>query len=141
MGELAKKPSPGRAEGMIDSLRNTESRDLVFFSIWTYGCGGAMAWLVSLIWGVTDSAQAGPGTDPGWRETLQLSATSASQHLVLACIALMLISWLVLTRTDSTKQPWQAVLIRLLARGVYVISMLTIALALSAITFLFIVHG
>ena len=126
---------------MMDYLRNTQPHDLTKFAIWTFGGGVALAGLVSLVWGI-DGLQLivarGPEVVPGWRETLQISATAMTQRMAFGSIICMALSWLVLQQACVKDiRPWG----KPLASAVYVISMLATVATLSAITFLMIVQS
>ena len=127
---------------MIEDLRKTESYNLAVFAIWTFGVGAAIAGLGSLVCG--SWAPQGPN-DPAhlheWRQVLQVSATSTALRFVSGIIVLWLFSFFVLQQACIRPRRADKGLVRQLARGVYLASIIAVVGALGAATFLIIIHG
>lgn len=138
MAELAKKGDPEwELRRMIDSLRHTHSSLLTLFAACISGAGAVVGVMAPLICGMPVLATGNSSAVVTWRADLQVSAAHASFYLAIISILLMLLSFGALAPAyiKASRGPDDGV-VRLVARSIYLLSLLAIIGTVSTVVFL-----
>lgn len=117
---------------MIESLRRSETCHLSLFAVCTFGLGFFMGFAVQLFHPTAPVAVASPAVDAA-RRALQMNASTTSLAVAITSLFFMMFSFAVLA-IDCLKKSER---IHLCARALYLVSLITIMVAMNAAVLLF----
>lgn len=142
MAELAKGCEAGvGATVVIESLSKSKSRFLALFAIWTFFVGGALGLMVPMICGTPVRAQGDPDPVGGLRAALQTNASATSLCLAFMSVGLMMLSFIVLAKAYlKESRGSDDGIVRLMARGIYLLSLLVVVGTVSAVVVLIVLQ-
>lgn len=123
---------------MIESLRHTHSRSLTLFAIWASAVGAAVDAMSPLIWGMQVNAATGnSGAVMGLLADLHASAVQTSLYMALMSLILLCFSFLTLASAlIKTSHGADDGIVRLVAKSIYLLSLLSVVGNVSATVFL-----